>query len=35
MRPAYYELEEPGLGARFLTEVDRCIESLVKHLKRE
>lgn len=28
---AYYELEEPGLGARFLTEVDRCIESLVKH----
>lgn len=28
---AYYEFEEPGLGARFLTEVDRCIESLVKH----
>jgi len=28
---AYYELEEPGLGASFLTEVDRCIESLVKH----
>lgn len=28
---AYYELEEPGLGARFLTEVDRCIDSLVKH----
>jgi toxin ParE1/3/4 len=28
---AYYELERPGLGARFLTEVDGCIESLVKH----
>lgn len=28
---AYYELERPGLGARFLREVDRCIESLVKH----
>jgi len=28
---AYYELEEPGLGARFLTEVDRCIEAIVKH----
>jgi toxin ParE1/3/4 len=29
---AYYELEKPGLGARFLTEDDcRCIESLVKH----
>ena len=28
---AYFELEKPGLGARFLTEVDRCIESLVKH----
>lgn len=28
---AYYELEKQGLGARFLTEVDRCIESLVKH----
>jgi len=28
---AYYELEKPGLGARFLREVDRCIESLVKH----
>lgn len=28
---AYYEFEKPGLGARFLTEVDRCIESLVKH----
>lgn len=27
---AYYELEKQGLGARFLTEVDRCIESLVK-----
>ena len=27
----YYELEKPGLGALFLTEVDRCIESLVKH----
>lgn len=23
--------KKPGLGARFLTEVDRCIESLVKH----
>ena len=28
---AYYELEKQGLGARFLREVDRCIESLVKH----
>lgn len=28
---AYYELERQGLGARFLREVDRCIESLVKH----
>ena len=27
----YYELEKPGLGARFLTEVDRCVESLVKN----
>ena len=32
---AYYELEKQGLGARFLTEVDRCIESLVKHPKLE
>ncbi|HSB10976.1 MAG TPA: hypothetical protein VLM38_15925 [Blastocatellia bacterium] len=23
---AYYQLEKPGLGARFLKEVDRCIE---------
>jgi hypothetical protein len=28
---AYFELEKPGLGARFLREVDRCIESLVIH----
>jgi toxin ParE1/3/4 len=28
---AYYELERPGLGTRFLTEVDRSIQSLVKH----
>jgi hypothetical protein len=24
---AYYELERPGLGARFLREIDRCIDS--------
>jgi hypothetical protein len=31
---AYYELERPGLGAPFLTEVDRCIDfsrQIVKH----
>jgi plasmid stabilization system protein ParE len=28
---AYYEGEKPGLGARFLREVDRCIDSLLKH----
>lgn len=28
---AYYELEKQGLGARFLREVDRCIESVIKH----
>ena len=24
----YYDLEEPGLGAVFLDEVDRCLESI-------
>ena len=28
---AYYELERPGLGARFLAEVERCVESVVKN----
>ena len=28
---AYYDLEKQGLGARFLREVDRCIDSLLKH----
>ena len=28
---AYYEFEKPGLGARFLKDVDACIESIVKH----
>jgi hypothetical protein len=32
---AYYELEEPGLGARFLTEVDRCISLSSNTLKLE
>lgn len=27
---AYYEFEKQGLGARFLREVDLCIESIVK-----
>jgi plasmid stabilization system protein ParE len=28
---SYYEVQETGLGARFLAEVDRCIDALVKH----
>jgi toxin ParE1/3/4 len=28
---AYYEGEHPGLGAKFLAEVDRVIDSIVKH----
>jgi len=24
----YYDLEEPGLGAAFLEEVDRCLQSV-------
>lgn len=24
----YYDLEEPGLGAAFLVEVDRCLQSI-------
>ena|SRR6185295_4957361 len=28
---AYYELEKRGLGARFLKEVERCIDSVVTH----
>ena len=24
----YYDLEEPGLGAAFLEEVDRCVQSI-------
>ncbi|MGH7303117.1 MAG: type II toxin-antitoxin system RelE/ParE family toxin [Candidatus Rokuibacteriota bacterium] len=27
----YYDLEDPGLGAAFLEEVDRCLESLQAH----
>ena len=27
----YYEREKPGLGARFLTEVDRCIAAITEH----
>jgi plasmid stabilization system protein ParE len=27
----YYELEEPGLGAAFLEEVDRCLQSIQTH----
>jgi toxin ParE1/3/4 len=28
---AFYEGESPGLGAKFLTEIDSCIDSIVKH----
>jgi hypothetical protein len=28
---AHYEAERTGLGARFLTEVDRCIEYIVQY----
>ena len=28
---SYYEGQKAGLGARFLAEVDRCIELLVEH----
>ena len=27
----YYELESPGLGAAFLTEVQRCLDAIVQH----
>lgn len=30
---AYYEVEKPGLRARFLSEVDRCIDSIIKQPK--
>ena len=28
---AFYEGESPGLGPKFLTEIDSCIDSIVKH----
>ena len=27
----YYDLENPGLGSSFLTEVDRCLRSIEDH----
>jgi len=27
----YYDLEDPGLGAAFLEEVDRCLQSIQAH----
>lgn len=27
----YYDLEDPGLGAAFLQEVDRCLQSIETH----
>ena len=27
----YYELESPGLGAAFLTEVQLCLDAIVQH----
>jgi toxin ParE1/3/4 len=27
----YYDLEDPGLGAAFLGEVDRCLQSIQAH----
>jgi plasmid stabilization system protein ParE len=27
----YYEMESPGLGAAFLSEVERCCTSIVEH----
>lgn len=29
----YYELESAGLGAAFLSEVERCCASIVEHLR--
>jgi hypothetical protein len=31
----YYDLEDPGLGAAFLDEVDRCLQSIQAAPKRE
>jgi hypothetical protein len=31
----YYDLDDPGLGAAFLDEVDRCLQSIQAAPKRE
>jgi plasmid stabilization system protein ParE len=28
---AYYEVEQPGLGDAFISDVDRCVQALVAH----
>lgn len=27
----YYDLESPGLGAAFLSEVDRCVQTILRY----
>jgi len=28
---AHYEASSPGLGGRFLTEIDRCVQAIIQH----